>query len=100
MDAELEWKQFYRDVCDGKQLQDDPTRYTRINLDLYEDPPRLDDKAKLSELQVSSTKILKTNEYRDQIERIAHRLIASTFYFLKEGISYNEVSGIWTCTGL
>ena len=59
----------------------------------------MDEKDKLAELQDLGTRLLKTDEYRSAIERIAHMLIASTFYFSKGRFWYNEESGTWTCTG-
>ncbi len=100
LDSELQWKQFHEDIFDSKQAQDDESRYIRVNLDLEQDPPKLDEKTKLSELQDLTTRILKTDDYRNMIETIAHRLIASCFYFFKEHISHDEVSGIWTCKGM
>ena len=59
----------------------------------------MDENDKLAELQDLGARLLKTNEYRDIIERIAHTLVASTFYFSKERFWYNENSETWTCTG-
>jgi hypothetical protein len=99
LNSELEWRQFCKDISDGRQIRDDMSRYIRVNLDLCKDPPKLDEKAKLSELQDLSTRILKTDDYRNLIETIAHRLVASTFYFSKEAMMHDEVTGIWSCTG-
>lgn len=60
----------------------------------------MDEKHKLAGLQALGTKLLKTDEYRCAIERIAHMLVASTFYFSKERFWYNEDSGTWTCLGM
>lgn len=100
MNSELEWKQFCKDIFDGRHLEDDQSRYIRINLDLKQDPPKIDEKTKMSELQDLSTRLLKTDDYRNLIENIAHRLIASTFYFSKKRNSYDEFTGTWTCIGI
>ena len=55
-----------------------------MNVDLGEEPPDLDETSKMRSLQEKVQKLLKTNSYQDMIENIAHRLIASTFYFMKE----------------
>ena len=99
LDAELEWKRFRNDVADAKQRQGQESRFIRVNLDLGREPPHMDEKAKLSELQDSGNRLLKTDKYTSIIEKIAHMLVASTFYFAKGGFWYNEDSGTWTCTG-
>ena len=83
LDAELEWKRFRSEVRDAKQGQELESRYIRLNLDLWREPPHMDEKDKLAELQDLGTRLLKTDEYRSTIERIAHMLVASTFYFSK-----------------
>lgn len=100
LDAELEWSRFRNDMSDAKQGQEQESRFIRVNLDLCREPPKLDEKDKLSELQDLGTRLLKTDEYRSIIEKIAHMLVASTFYFSKERFWYNEASGTWTCTGM
>ena len=60
----------------------------------------MDEKDKIAELQDLGTRLLNTDEYRSTIERIAHMLVASTFYFSKGRFWYNEDLGMWTCTGL
>ena len=71
-----------------------------MNLDLWREPPRLDEKHRLAELQDLGTRLLKTDDYRSIIEKIAHMLVASTFYFVKDRFWYNEDSGTWTCMGM
>ena len=100
LDAELEWKRFRNDMSDAKQRQGQGSRFIRVNLDLAREPPHMDEKDKLAELQDLGTRLLKTDEYRSVIEKIAHMLVASTFYFSKERFWYNEDSGTWTCTGM
>lgn len=100
LDAELEWKRFCNDVSDARQRKGQEPRFIRVNLDLGREPPHMDEKDKLAELQDAGNRLLKTDEYINIIERIAHMLVASTFYFSKEGFWYNEDSGAWTCTGM
>lgn len=100
LDAELEWRRFRNDVSDVKQRQGQESRFIRVNLDLGREPPHIDEKDKLAELQDSGNRLLKTDEYSSIIERIAHMLVASTFYFAKGPFGYNEFSGTWTCTGM
>ena len=100
LDAELECKRFRNDVSDAKQRQGQESRFIRVNLDLGREPPHMDEKDKLAELQDTGNRLLKTDEYTSIIEKIAHLLIASTFYFAKGCFWYNEDSGTWTCTGM
>ncbi|KAL8902692.1 MAG: hypothetical protein Q9207_004459 [Kuettlingeria erythrocarpa] len=58
----------------------------------------MDDKDNLAELQDLGTRLLKTDEYRGIIEKIAHMLVASTFYFAKDRFWYKEDSGTYGCT--
>lgn len=100
LDAELEWKRFRNNMSDAKHGQEQASRFIRVNLDLGREPPHMDEKDKLAGLQDSGVRLLKTEEYRSIIERIAHMLVASTFYFSKDRFWYNEDSGTWTCTGM
>jgi hypothetical protein len=100
LDSEREWRQFHADVLNGKHSRDDVFRYIRMNVDLKEDPPTIDDKAKLADVQAKTTELLKSGEYQSMIEKVAHRLIASSFYFLKdERIGLDDASHSWICTG-
>ncbi|KAI9691461.1 MAG: hypothetical protein M1822_007532 [Bathelium mastoideum] len=99
LDTELEWKRFCNDMSGTKQGQEQESRFVRVNLDLWREPPKMDEKHKLAQLQDVGTRLLKTDKYRSLIERIAHMLVASTFYFSKKRFWYNEHSGTWTCTG-
>ena len=100
LDAELEWKRFRNDMSDAKQGREQDSRFIRVNLDLLREPPQMDEKDKLAELQDLGTRLLRTDEYRKIIEKITHILVASTFYFSKERFWYDEDSGMWTCTGM
>lgn len=101
LDAEREWIQFCLDIQDSKHTAEDSSRYIRLNVDLGSDPPHLDEKSKLAEVQARTTHILRSGLYNSQIQRIAQRLIASCFYFLKdERMELDESSQQWVCTGM
>lgn len=100
LDTELEWKRFRNDISVTKQGQDQESRFVRVNVDLWREPPKMDEKDKLAQLQALGTKLLQTDEYRSMIEKIAHMLVASTFYFSKNRFWHDEDSGMWTCTGI
>lgn len=100
LNAELEWKQFCMDTVDNKSSTEDDSRYIGLNVDLGQDPPKLDETAELTTLQSLTGQILRTSEYQRAIENIAHRLVASSFYFLKENCTdFDEKSQMWICTG-
>ena len=56
------------------------SKYIRINPQLNEDPPRLDDVERMSYIQEMVREMLISD---DKIQRVALRLIASSFYFEK-----------------
>ena len=99
LNAELEWKRFRGELSDTKLGQEQGSRFVRLNLDLSREPPQMDEKEKLAELQISGAQLLKTDEYGGVVEKIAHMLVASTFYFSKDRFWYNEKSRAWTCIG-
>ena len=99
LNSELEWRRFRNEGMDKKQGQEQDSRFIRVNIDLGREPPKMDEKIKLAGLQDIGTQILKTDEYQSIIEKIAHTLVASTFYFTKIKFQYNEGFGTWTCTG-
>lgn len=101
LDAEREWRQYRSDVLNGNQSQDSAARYVRVNVDLKSDPPHLDEKKKLKQLQYTTKEALRTPEYRLLIDNVACSLIASTFYFIKdERIDYDDTCNLWRCTGI
>ncbi|KAL9033910.1 MAG: hypothetical protein Q9214_007286, partial [Letrouitia sp. 1 TL-2023] len=98
LDAEREWKLFCADIVNEKHGYYHESRYNRLNVDLGKDPPTLDDKSSLSSLQEETAKALKSPDYQSMIEKIAHQLIASTFYFAKGEIR-PDGPGSYICTG-
>lgn len=59
VDAELEWKRFRSEMSDAKQGQDQDSRFIRVNLDLWREPPKMDEKDKLADLQDLGTRLLR-----------------------------------------
>ena len=78
LDTEMTWLTFMSEAARGDQ--DDKTRYHRINPDIGEEPPRLDETKKLSHLRQRMAHIMKDKTFHDQIGVIARRLVASSFY--------------------
>ena len=78
LDTEMTWLTFMSEAARGDQ--DDKTRYHRINPDIGEEPPRLDETKKLSHLRQRMAHIMRNKAFHDQIGVIARRLVASFFY--------------------
>jgi hypothetical protein len=77
---------------------DGGSRCIRVNLDLGKEPPALDAKAELTNLQTQVVQLLRSREYQNDIEQIAYRLVASTFYFIKDSVSADD-NGTFRCSG-
>jgi len=75
------------------------SRYIRVNPDINREPPDLDAKDKISELQKSVAHILGAHRSKLKLEEIVFRLIASTFYFEKGHVTKNRMEGTATING-
>lgn len=78
LDTELTWLTFMSEATRGDQ--DDKTRYHRINPNIGEEPPRLDETKKLPHLRHRMTYVMRDPAFQNQIGVIARRLVASSFY--------------------
>jgi hypothetical protein len=97
LNSEQIWINFKNDTLSTWE-ESEFRRYQRINPKLGYRPPRLDDKGKLESLQYTVREKVKTNElYRKKISRIAHRLVASSFYF--ERIDQRKYGSGYICQG-
>ena len=63
---------------------DEKSRYQRINPDIGRDPPELDDKKQIDQLQLDVKSYFHIFENKLIADDVALRLIASTFYFEKK----------------
>ena len=77
LDSEKTWRT-YMDVLNPPLSQ--KSRYVRINPQLKENPPRLDEVDRLPYIQEAVREMLSTDV---SIQNVALRLIASSFYFEK-----------------
>ena len=79
LDAEQAWDKFCSDMA---PTRDDALRYVRINPDIERQPPKLDEVDQL-----------------ENLARVTHILVASTFYFelLDSPVSIND--GTFSCLG-
>ena len=96
LDAEREFKLFEAD----HSHQGVSDRYLRLNPNLQKEPPALDETGQMLPLQEQVQKLLKTPEYELITERIAYRLVASSFYFTKvRSVQYDEGGRLYMCRG-
>jgi len=82
LDAELAWRDFHKAVPHTSI-----DRYIRVNPRTINPTPKMDDKSQIDNLQDEIRSGLDTPKMRATIAEIAHRLIASSFYFDKSGPS-------------
>lgn len=80
LDAELAWTDF-RTFAVREKNENKGRRYIRFNPDLDKEPPAPDRKDDLRSLQHSVKKRLQTPHRQAALRNVAHRLLASTFYF-------------------
>ena len=78
LDTEMSWLKFMSDAARGDE--DAKKRYRRINPNLSEDPPKLDDVTKLPHLRRRMHQIMKHADFQIQIGEVARQLVASSFY--------------------
>lgn len=99
LNSEQTWLNFRNDILsskDGSEIR----CYHRINPKLGYPPPKLDEKGKLAYLQATVRDKLKMDQgYRKKISRVAHRLVASSFYFEPLSRSIN-CNGHYICHGM
>ncbi|KAI0392820.1 hypothetical protein F5Y17DRAFT_337492 [Xylariaceae sp. FL0594] len=72
-------------------------RYQRICPEFISKLPRFDDVGKLDDLERETVEVLRQNPA--ELVEIAHRLVASTFFFEKDVSSVKQTSSGFTCTG-
>jgi len=73
-------------------------RYRRICPELISKLPRFDDVSKLNDLEREAQEVLRQNPA--ELVEIAHRLVASTFFFEKDVSSVKQTASGFTCTGV
>ena len=78
LDTEMTWLTFMSEAARGDRV--DKTRYHRINPNIGEEPPRLDETKKLAHLRHRMTHVMRDPGFHHQICVIARRLVASSFY--------------------
>lgn len=72
-------------------------RYRRVCPELFSKIPKFDDVSKLEDLERETQGVLRHST--DELVEIAHRLVASTFFFEKDVGSLKQKASEFTCTG-
>ena len=87
LNSQLIWDTFKRDrtmTTPRHEMQSVMQRFQRIDPYLGYEPPRLDDKAKMKQLKDTvAQKLVSDRVYSGKVRHVAHRLVASCFYFEK-----------------
>ncbi|KAH7087111.1 hypothetical protein FB567DRAFT_526936 [Paraphoma chrysanthemicola] len=98
-DAELAWSEFCRDVRSSPSSEVNDFRYFRLNPDVGYDPPHMDDVSKFGKLQQDTRKSLRSSDDRVQIARVAHVLVASSFFYETTEEPRLEPDTTYSCAG-
>ncbi|KAL0780116.1 hypothetical protein CaCOL14_004599 [Colletotrichum acutatum] len=93
------WSDFKTDILSQNShvTRDSHRRHIRVNPDLRFKVPRLDAVNELESLERATKRYLNMN--RGKIKEIAHRLVASCFFFEKDAGSVRQVKEGFECTG-
>lgn len=92
------WDQFMARRSSSNLLEtaEDSKHYIRISPELNIRAPRFDDIQRFDEIEREAEEVLQQNTA--EIKEVAHRLVASAFFFEKEGLVKQTPSG-YTCEG-
>ncbi|TVY16534.1 Phospholipase A I [Lachnellula arida] len=94
LDSEKTWTDYIQQLSLPQMYKD---RYQRLNPELFEDPPALDDVNCMNNLRAKTRKYMIGDT---GLNRVAHRLLATSFYFEKLGPLDNLSDGSVRCTGV
>lgn len=97
LNCDKRWTQFSEAMIQTRGSEGTPRNYIRMNLQLGFEVPPLDSIQCLPLLQQEVRQILHKN--RKATEEIAHRLVASTFFFEKERLIIREGDHQFACEG-
>jgi hypothetical protein len=75
---------------------EDKQRNIRINVPFPGNRPALDS---IDNVESMETQVARTVQKNPLILEVAHRLVASCFYFQKDGTSHHKETGEYTCVG-
>ena len=77
--AEREWSEFVDLIAED--MSEERNRYIRINPDIGNKPPAWDAVQQIEQLRYVTRQALDQTNLKAEIRSVAHRLVASTFYF-------------------
>ena len=93
LDSEKAWRDYLEVLSPGPEQR---WRYTRLNVELKEAPPRLDDVGSMEDLQQETMRQWK---WDNRITDVAQHLIATCFYFEKTRIEVALEDDSYVCSG-
>lgn len=93
LDSEKRWET-YMSILQPRLI--DQPRYVRLNPKLDEEPPRMDEIHRMEDIKGIVREKLRDNQ---EIQKVAHRLIASSFYFEKSAPMESTADQIFRCKG-
>jgi hypothetical protein len=101
LDCEKTWNKFRKSVVVNQNDSDERSRYQRINPVIGRDPPGLDAKKEIDQLQLDVKSYFHSNECKLMIDDVVLRLIASTFYFEKKDQHFSrDLTGAYFFRGI
>ncbi len=96
-DADRAWSRFMSGSSHHLQVTEDSDRhYVRISPELFMTVPKFDQVQKMDDVEQEVEEVLLQ---MPEIGEIAHRLVASTFFFEKDPTSIRQTSSGYMCTG-
>lgn len=101
LDCEKTWEDYCTQAPLPKAAHHDESnrRYFRINLTFPGTKPRLDDVSDLQGLEEEANRLVKSPSVKYEIIEVAHRLVASCFYFQRTKCNAGRKIGSYECTG-
>lgn len=93
LDSEKTWET-YMSILQPKSI--DQPRYVRLNPKLDEEPPRMDEVHRMEDIKGVVRERWRCSQ---EIRKVAHQLIASSFYFEKSAPMESTADQIFRCKG-
>ena len=100
LNAEMAWNEFCDDILESSSETTDKLKYIRINPDLGDDVPSLDEKKQIFKLQTKTKAILQSPEMKAKIHNTANRLVASLFYYERKSPPTHGLDDLISCKGM
>lgn len=97
LDSELAWREFVDLIA--TEGTEESSRYIRINPDISANPPELDAVGQIKQLQSDTKRALKRTRMAAEIRNVAHRLVASSFFFRSASKPTAEPGDVFKCIG-